>query len=157
MRNFDTSGGLYDPAATADETTEEHRSWGRCAVLVELFSSQGCKKSPESEFLMSRLGRGDFTLDRPVIVLTFHVDYWDYLGWKDPFGSTQWTVRQKGYVQALRLDSMFTPQVVVQGRVQCVGNEEENVLSHIVSAQRFPSPLFEVRCILLKLFIRVRK
>lgn len=93
--------------------------------------------------LVSRLGRGDFPLDFPVIILAFHVDFWDYMGWKDPYGSSQWTVRQKSYVEALNLDTMFTPQIVVQGRAQCVGNEEEAVLSTLSQAPRFPSPTFQ--------------
>ncbi|EEF36601.1 uncharacterized protein LOC8282432 [Ricinus communis] len=126
---------------TVDASAEEQRRGG--AVLVELFSSQGCVTSPEAELLVSRLGRGDFALETPVIVLGFHVDYWDYMGWKDPFGSSQWTVRQKAYVEALKLDTMFTPQVVVQGRAQCVGNEEESLLSSIMNAPKFPSPTFQ--------------
>ncbi|KAF5183379.1 putative membrane lipoprotein lipid attachment site-like protein, partial [Thalictrum thalictroides] len=71
-------------------------------VLVQLFSSQGCAISPIADMLISRIGRGDFELDdMQVNILTFHVDYWDYLGWKDPFGSNQWTIRQKDYVEAL--------------------------------------------------------
>ncbi|CAI0439097.1 unnamed protein product [Linum tenue] len=131
-------------ASTASQTieasAEEHR---RGPVLVELFSSQGCATSPEAEVLLSRLGRGDFALEAPVIVLTFHVDYWDHAGWKDPYGSSQWTVRQKDYIESLNLDTMFTPQVVVQGRSHCAGNEEESLLSAIMSAQRFPSPAFQ--------------
>ncbi|KAL1206551.1 hypothetical protein V5N11_027120 [Cardamine amara subsp. amara] len=117
-------------------------------VLVQLFSSQGCKTSPEAEMLVSRLGRGDFDDQirrdggSPAMVLVFHVDYWDYQGWKDPYGSSQWTVRQKAYVEALNQDTIFTPQFVVQGRVQLLGNEEETLLKSIVEAPRFPSPAF---------------
>lgn len=135
--------GKNDAAATADETAEEQRRGGDGPVLVELFSSQGCKTSPEAELLISRLGRGDFNLDQPIIVLSFHVDYWDYMGWKDPYGSSQWTVRQKAYVESLQLDTMFTPQIVVQGGAHCVGNEEDNLLSNIASAPRFPTPNFQ--------------
>ncbi|KAF8023982.1 hypothetical protein BT93_F1244 [Corymbia citriodora subsp. variegata] len=127
-------------ATTADASAEQR--WGG-TVLVELFSSQGCATSPEAEVLISRLGRGDFELEAPVIVLSHHVDYWDYMGWKDPFGSSQSTVRQKTYVEALRLDTMFTPQVVVQGRAQCVGTDQEDLLSAIASAPRFPAPTFQ--------------
>ncbi|KAK6132737.1 hypothetical protein DH2020_033542 [Rehmannia glutinosa] len=130
-----------EKVVTADLTTEELRRGG--PVVVELFSSQGCATSPEAELLFSRLGRGDFNLDVPLILLAYHVDYWDYMGWKDPFGSSQWTVRQKAYVEALNLDTMFTPQIVVQGRAQCVANEEEALLSCIASAQRVPAPSFQ--------------
>ncbi|KAG8364991.1 hypothetical protein BUALT_Bualt18G0056300 [Buddleja alternifolia] len=126
---------------TADLTTEEQRRCG--PVVVELFSSQGCATSSEAELLFSRLGRGDFKLDVPLILLAYHVDYWDYMGWKDPFGSSQWTVRQKAYVEALNLDTMFTPQIVVQGRAQCMGNETEEILSCVASAPRVPAPTFQ--------------
>ncbi|XP_058090202.1 uncharacterized protein LOC131236782 [Magnolia sinica] len=124
--------------ATADQAAEEQRRAG--AVLVELFSSQGCATSPEAELLLSRIGRGDFQLDFPVIVLAFHVDYWDHLGWKDPFGSSIWTVRQKAYVETLMLDTLYTPQVVVQGQHQCVGTDEDTLLSAVGSANRLPAP-----------------
>jgi len=114
-------------------------------VVVEMFSSQGCATSPAAELVLSRLGRGDFELEAPVVVLAFHVDYWDYMGWKDPFGASQWTVRQKAYVEALGLDTIFTPQVVVQGKAQCVGNDENALVSAITSAPRFPAPTFQVR------------
>lgn len=127
--------------ATADISSEEQRRGG--AVVVELFSSQGCATSPEAELLFSRVGRGDFNLEVPVILLAYHVDYWDYMGWKDPFGSSQWTVRQKAYVEALNLDTMFTPQVVVQGQAQCVANEQDALLSCIASAPRYAAPTFQ--------------
>nr|GME02744.1 DUF1223 domain-containing protein [Ipomoea batatas] len=133
--------GTSHENATADVTAEEQRRGG--AVVVELFSSQGCATSPEAELLFSRIGRGDFELEVPLILLAYHVDYWDYMGWKDPFGSSKWTVRQKAYVESLRLDTMFTPQIVVQGKIQCVANELDAVLTSIKSAPRFPSPTFQ--------------
>ncbi|XP_068644440.1 uncharacterized protein [Aristolochia californica] len=126
---------------TVDESSEEQRRCG--AVLVELFSSQGCKTSPEAELLLSRLGRGDFNLEVPVIVLAFHVDYWDYIGWRDPFASSLWTVRQKSYVESLCLDTLFTPLIVVNGRAHCMGTDEEELLSAIQSATRFTSPTMQ--------------
>lgn len=78
------------------------------------------------------------------MVLAFHVDYWDYMGWKDPYGSSQWTVRQKAYVEALGLDTMFTPQVVVQGQAHCVGNDENALIEAITNAPTFPAPSFQV-------------
>ncbi|KAI3809966.1 hypothetical protein L1987_19571 [Smallanthus sonchifolius] len=127
--------------STDEVSSEESKSGG--AVVVELFSSQGCATSPEAELLFSRLGRGDFNLEIPVILMAYHVDYWDFNGWKDPFGSSQWTVRQKGYVESLNLDTMFTPQVVVQGRTQCIGNDEEALLSSVTAAPRYPPPAFQ--------------
>lgn len=127
----------------------DHRRAG--PVLIELFSSQGCKASPEAENLVSRLGRGDFAeleeeegMLPAVVVLEFHVEYWDYLGWKDPFGSSMWTVRQKAYVESLKLDTLYTPQVVVMGRKECLGTEQDSIISAVRSAPRFAAPAFQV-------------
>lgn len=135
-------GDAAERRVTADPAAEESRG-GAGAVLVEMFSSQGCATSPAAELVLSRLGRGDFGLEVAVVVVVFHVDYWDYVGWKDPFGSSQWTVRQKAYVEALGLDTMFTPQVVVQGKAHCVGNDENALLQAITNAPRFPAPTFQ--------------
>ncbi|XP_061348702.1 uncharacterized protein LOC133294065 [Gastrolobium bilobum] len=135
------SDAAVERHVTADLTAEEQKRGG--PVLVEMFSSQGCATSLAAELVLSRLGRGDFELEVPVVVLAFHVDYWDYMGWKDPFGSSQWTVRQKAYVEALGLDTMFTPQVVVQGKAHCIGNDENALIDAITNASRFPAPTFQ--------------
>ncbi|KAJ7948581.1 Membrane lipoprotein lipid attachment site-like protein, putative (DUF1223) [Quillaja saponaria] len=140
-RGHGSGHASHEKNVTADMMVEEQKHGG--PVLVELFSSQGCVTSPEAEIVVSRLGRGDFGLEVPVVVLAFHVDYWDYMGWKDPFGSSQWTVRQKAYIESLRLDTMFTPQVVVQGRAQCIGNDDNALLTAINEAPRFPAPTFQ--------------
>ncbi|CAI9088604.1 OLC1v1022984C1 [Oldenlandia corymbosa var. corymbosa] len=140
-RRGSASSSSHEEIATADISAEEQRRGG--PVVVELFSSQGCATSSEAELLFSRLGRGDFNLEVPVILLAYHVDYWDYKGWKDRFASSLWTVRQKAYVEALNCDTMFTPQIVVQGRAQCVGNEQDALLSSIASASRIPAPTFQ--------------
>lgn len=75
--------------------------------------------------------------------MAYHVDYWDYNGWKDPFGSSQWTVRQKEYVESFNLDTMFTPQLVIQGTKQVVGDDQDGLLSEIAAAVRYPSPAFQ--------------
>lgn len=76
----------------------------------------------------------------PVIVLAYHVEYWDYIGWKDPFASNLWSVRQRAYGEALRQDSIYTPEVVVQGRSHCIGSSAESISSLIKDAPRFPAP-----------------
>ncbi|KAK1679489.1 hypothetical protein QYE76_040337 [Lolium multiflorum] len=110
-------------------------------VLVELFSSQGCAASPDADAVAARLAQDSAG---GVVVLGFHVDYWDYRGWKDPFASSAWTVRQKAYVEALRLDTLFTPQVVVQGRADCVGTEHDKLALAVRDAPKYPSPAFKV-------------
>lgn len=140
--NNNNNNTSHDDKAIASIAAEELRKGG--AVLVELFSSQSCATSPKAELLFSRLGRGDFKLERPVILLAYHVDYWDYTGWKDPYSNSLWTVRQKAYVESLNLDTMYTPQIVVQGKAQCLGDDEDAILSCIASANRDPALAFQV-------------
>ncbi|KAL0926640.1 hypothetical protein M5K25_002878 [Dendrobium thyrsiflorum] len=137
---FRRGSSSSESKTTADSATEEQRRAG--PVVVELFSSQGCGTSPEAEAIATRLAGGEI-VDVPVLVLAFHVDYWDYRGWKDPFGSSAWTVRQKAYVESMRLDTLYTPQIVVQGRDQCLGNEEGPIAAAVCAAPRFPSPTMQ--------------
>ncbi|GJN32723.1 hypothetical protein PR202_gb21246 [Eleusine coracana subsp. coracana] len=111
-------------------------------VLVELFSSQGCGASPEADAVAARLAQESGAGE--VVVLGFHVDYWDYRGWKDPFASSAWTVRQKAYVEALRLDTLLTPQAVVQGRAHCVGTDQDALAAAVRHATRYPAPAMKV-------------
>ena len=66
---------------------------------------------------------GELAKDHRVIPLAFHVDYWNQLGWRDPWSSPQWSARQAAYVRSMRLDSAYTPQMVVNGEVQMVGSD----------------------------------
>ena len=85
----------------------------RRPTVVELFQSQGCSSCPPAAANVRAVG------DRPdVLALAFEVDYWDRLGWKDTFSSAAWTARQYAYARALRRDGVYTPQVVVNGRVE---------------------------------------
>lgn len=129
--------------------------WRGGPVVVELFSSQGCAASLEAELLLSRLGRGDFELEVPLIPMAFHVDIWDYKGWKDPYGSAQWTVRHKAYVEALNLDALVTPQIVVHGHAPCAADDEKAILSCIDSAPRYPMLAFQVRTFKTTLFLNI--
>jgi hypothetical protein len=87
-------------------------------VLVELFTSQGCNSCPPAdEYLDTIADRAD------VLALSFHVDYWNYLGWRDPFSSRAYTDRQRAYRESLRLRHVYTPQIVVDGAAEAVGSD----------------------------------
>jgi hypothetical protein len=91
-------------------------------VVVELFTSQGCSSCPPADALLGELaGRQN------VIALAFHVDYWDSIGWRDPYSTPQATERQRRYVEALRLSSAFTPQAVIGGRRSVVGSDRQGI------------------------------
>ena len=91
-------------------------------AVVELFTSEGCNSCPPAEAYVGELaGRGD------VLALAFHVDYWDDLGWRDRFGLSQAVERQRSYARALRLSTVYTPQVVIDGRADYVGSDRSAI------------------------------
>ncbi len=99
-------------------------------VVLELFTSQGCSSCPPADKLLSKLGGEDF--ERGVIVpLAYHVDYWNHLGWSDPFSSPKWSARQREYATSIQGSQVYTPQLVVNGVVQLVGSSERHVRAAI--------------------------
>lgn len=91
-------------------------------VLVELFTSEGCSSCPPADKALTFLDTQQPVTNAEVITLAFHVDYWDRLGWKDAFSSPQFSERQETYTRAMKLDSNYTPQMVVDGAQQFVGS-----------------------------------
>jgi hypothetical protein len=103
----------------------------RKAVVVELFTSEGCSSCPPADELLGRLRRELSAKNVQVIPLGFHVDYWDGLGWKDRFSSAKFTQRQEQYAQALKVEGPYTPEMVVDGAVEFVGNDAGRAQSTI--------------------------
>ena len=104
---------------------------GERPILVELFTSEGCSSCPPADALLAELA------SRPdVLALSFHVDYWDRLGWKDPFSSREATQRQNRYAALLDLATVYTPQIVVDGRRQVVGSDRADVEHALDQARR---------------------
>ncbi len=105
-------------------------------VVVELFTSQGCSSCPPADALLDELA------GRPgVVALSLHVDYWDYIGWKDPYASPMNTARQQRYAEALNLRYVYTPQIVVDGRANVVGSHRAEVLEAIAAAAKRDRPI----------------
>ncbi len=94
----------------------------KTSVLVELFTSEGCSSCPPADRVLSQLEKEQTNPDVEVITLALHVDYWNYLGWKDEFSSKSYSERQSGYAERFKLDSIYTPQMVVDGQTQFVGS-----------------------------------
>ena len=90
-------------------------------AVVELFTSEGCSSCPPADRAVEKLLKQH---SRNVYVLGYHVDYWDNLGWKDIFSNASYTERQKTYAKTLKLSSVYTPQIVVNGTQQFVGSDE---------------------------------
>jgi hypothetical protein len=108
-------------------------------VLVELFTSEGCSSCPPADALLMDLDLRQPVVGADVIALGEHVDYWDELGWKDRFSSAQFTQRQNRYAARFRLDSPYTPQMVINGRAEFVGNNSAQADKAITAAAHPPA------------------
>ena len=101
-------------------------------LVLELFTSQGCSSCPPADALLSRLVRSG----EHVAPLSFHVDYWNDLGWADPFSLPAWTERQQSYARALGDNRVYTPELVIGGATGVVGSQEAAVSRAIAGATR---------------------
>ena len=120
------AGAALMGSAPAVETGQAS---GENPVVVELFTSQGCNSCPPAEALLRELAEED-----GIIALELHIDYWDYIGWPDPFASPVMTARQRSYLRDLRLRYVYTPQMVIDGRYDVVGSDRRAVRAAIEKA-----------------------
>lgn len=116
-------------------STEPTGAAGSSVVVVELFTSEGCSSCPPADDVLRLLG-ADPALKGKVVPLSYHVDYWDYLGWGDPYASERWSNRQREYGAALQQRSIYTPELVIQGRAHVVGSHEGKVRQGIADASK---------------------
>ena len=131
------SGSALNAAVTSrlDEATGIPSS---PAVLVELFTSEGCSTCPPADRLLSDLDQTQPIEGVQVIALSEHVDYWNQLGWTDPFSSAEFSRRQSDYALAFGRKDLFTPEMVVDGRTALIGSRVKLVLEAIANAAHSP-------------------
>ncbi len=98
-------------------------------VVLELFTSQGCSSCPPADELLNKLDGNEEKFN--LIALSYHVDYWNYIGWKDPFSKAEFSEKQRVYGQKFNSSSIYTPQVVVNGKEHFVGSNESTLYSKI--------------------------
>lgn len=109
------------------------------AVVVELFTSQGCSSCPPADQLLAGLSEIADKHQLPVYCLSFHVDYWNSLGWHDPYSSKQFTGRQHRYAAAFESRRVYTPQMIVNGETEFVGSRAKDARAAIETELSTPS------------------
>jgi len=110
----------------------------RNAVVVELFTSEGCSSCPPADEVLTRLEKTQPVRNAEIIALSEHVDYWNQLGWSDPFSSQQFSARQDAYARVIRGVGVYTPQIVVDGQVEFVGGNLNKAIDAIGRAASAP-------------------
>jgi hypothetical protein len=144
---------LHVTAETASSTsarpplqppTETDSSRHSTPVVVELFTSEGCADCPPADVLLQKLIDGQPVAGAAVIALGEHVDYWDQLGWKDRFSSATLTNRQHVYGAHFNLESVYTPQMIVDGSTQLVGSDGKGAVSAIARALASPHAVVRI-------------
>jgi hypothetical protein len=114
-------------------------------VLVELFTSEGCSSCPAADALLRQLAAEQAVAGARIVVLSEHVDYWDGLGWRDPFSDAAFTRRQLAYVRGLGLGGAYTPQAIVDGERDVVGSDRRALLGAVASAAVRPKGTIRLR------------
>ncbi len=108
-------------------------------VVLELFTSEGCSSCPPADAFLKQLDDAGRVNNVEIIAIEEHVDYWDHLGWRDPFSSHDWTARQEDYARSFGRDGIYTPQLVVNGRSELVGSSSREARQDIVEASKIPN------------------
>ncbi len=114
-------------------------------AVLELFTSEGCSSCPAADRLLPQLMKTDSN----VVALSFHVDYWDNLGWKDAFSNASFTERQRRYGNQFHLESIYTPQLVINGEYELVGSNRQKAESLIKKVEE-DAPHSEIKITNLK-------
>ena len=134
------SGKTTETSAPQSQTMVEKRS----PVLVELFTSEGCSSCPPADKNLIEFNEKQPFAEANVITLSMHVDYWNRLGWTDPFSSAQFSQRQGFYSNTFNLGEVYTPQMVVDGMRQFVGGNSDEARKAINQAVKSPKASVEL-------------
>lgn len=112
-------------------------------VIVELFTSEGCSSCPPADAVLAELEKTQPVANAQIIALGEHVDYWNYLGWSDPYSDANFSRRQQDYAQTLKA-TVYTPQMVVDGHVEFIGSNLKQATEAIAKATRAPKAKLQI-------------
>lgn len=125
---FTTLAFCQTNSRVADKSSGQNQR--KSFAVLELFTSEGCSSCPPADRLLQ-----EFIKDSNIIALSFHVDYWDNLGWRDSFSNASFTERQRRYAEQFHLESIYTPQLIINGQYELVGSNRQKAESFIKSAE----------------------
>jgi hypothetical protein len=129
--------GEFSSGPTDVKPSNNEGRESRTPVVVELFTSEGCSDCPPADKVLSWLAESQPVKDAEIIPLSEHVDYWNHLGWSDPYSSSAFSERQRDYSNSLGSE-VYTPQMIVDGKVEFVGSDAGKALKAISSESRTP-------------------
>jgi hypothetical protein len=121
----------------ADNATAIAGNHDAVPVVVELFTSEGCSSCPPADEVLAKLDQTQPIQGVEIIALGEHVDYWNQLGWADPYSSAKFSKRQSEYADAFNHDGVYTPQMIVDGREEFAGGSMDRARSAIAAAAKF--------------------
>ncbi len=121
--------GSFQATTRADEPATS-----QAVAVVELFTSQGCSSCPPADDILTKLHAWGEKNGQPVYCLSFHVDYWNSLGWADPFSRPEFTARQREYAQSFQTTRIYTPQMIVNGDTEFVGSRGSEAMQALKAA-----------------------
>ncbi len=126
-------------AMTESELPERAVNDGkRAPIIVELFTSEGCSSCPPADAVLSHLEKTQPVAGAEIIAMSEHVDYWNYIGWSDPFSSEAFSARQQAYAPVFGNDGVYTPQMVVDGQAEFIGSSTGKAQTAIARAAKLP-------------------
>ena len=130
---------IFEVDKKINSAGRDHRSKKsyRSFAILELFTSEGCSSCPPADRLLPQLA----STNTNIIPLSFHVDYWDRYGWKDPFSNTSFTDRQREYAKQFKLESIYTPELVINGEYELVGSNRSLAETDIRKLLKENAPL----------------
>ena len=135
FRMLNRNNGPSAPVSIQTETAKTVPA-NATPVLVELFTSEGCSSCPPADEVLSKLEKTQSIHGVEVIALGEHVDYWNKLGWPDPYSLAEFSTRQNNYADAFGRDSVYTPQMIVDGQDEFVGSDSSKARQSIKKAAR---------------------